>query len=521
MASITDLPAGDMKYFVLSAANEAAIHLLSEIQRDSSPPTLKSDENTIGYHLSIPSLDSRQREFCFKWSVGAGPSPNIAKTRLDRFTPDILLCPQGPTPTPSSKAVRASIKHIHAIISLHPRSGTLVLRSRSSKPIIYEQGDMYNQNVTIYGEAGSKLNSCVLRRKKNYLQFGPYRFLLEFTVSHQDQDEFSKRIDRCLHGRHHNLLNFIPTTNPRTLWNVWLHHRVPNSSSIQSGVHIYTGQPVAVKTLQNKTKTRLYTIERLKLASQYKDRPDKGILGIINTWCEHRISPPCVLKTSGGVDHCRNTYFSMPLAEQNFLHTRWKKLDTETHIDYLYHTLCGLADLHSRGVVHGNIRPESLLIHEQRAFISLCMQQTETPDTSICVAPEVWLGNNPDLDETKLDIWGLAASWLYTCLNAPPDLKMTRQSYSRLQVTLDSRKHKGHIQEPLYGLLQQMLAWDPRNRPSVMEALKHEAWLPILTPVAVETRKRKQTQTNQESQSKKVRVLISRHQSIESFKKNK
>ncbi|KAH0525806.1 hypothetical protein TsFJ059_009219 [Trichoderma semiorbis] len=483
MTSTSNPLVRDLNYFVLSAANPAAIHLLSEIQSKSSPPTLHSGEETIGYRISIPSHNSRQDEVCYKWRVGAGPSPAIAKMG-DIFVPEILLCPQDTSQTPSSKTVRAYIKHIHAVLFLHPQSGALVLRSRSNKPIIYEQGDINDQDVEICGGPDSKVKSCVLRRRKNYLQFGPYRFLLEFTVSHQDRARFSKTIDRSLHHRHHKLFSFIPSTDIETLWNVWLHRKVPNSSSLQTGVHIYTGQPVAVKTLHNKIRGRRYMIDQIKLASRYRDKADNGILGIIDVWCEHWTSPPCLLKPSSAVIQCRTTYFSMPLAEQNFLHKRWRKLDTNTHLKYLYQTLCGLAELHGQGVVHGNIQPGSLLIYEQRAYISLCMQRPDAYDTSICAAPEVWLDKYRELDETKLDIWALAISWLFTCLRPPADLMVTRHSYKHLQTTLKSRRDKGRVPEPLFELLQEMLAWDPCNRPSAIEALNHKAWLPVLPRIA-------------------------------------
>ncbi|KAL7935840.1 kinase-like domain-containing protein [Trichoderma chlorosporum] len=416
----------------------------------------------------------------------------------DVFVPEILLCPQETSQTPSSKTVRAYIKHMHAVIFLHPQSGALVLRSRSNKPIIYEQGDMNDQDVEICGGPDSKVRSCVLRRRKNYLQFGPYRFLLEFTVSHQDRGRFSKTIHRSLHHRYHKLFSFIPSTETETHWNVWLHRKIPNSSSLQSGVDIYTGQPVAVKTLHNKIRGRRYMIDQIKLASRYSDKPEDGILGIIDVWCEHLVSPPCILKPSSAVTNCRNTYFSMPLADQNFLNKRWKKLDTNTHLKYLYHTLCGLAELHGRGVLHGNIQPESLLICDQRAFLSLSMQRPETYEATICVAPEIWLDKYRELDETKLDIWALAISWLFTCLRPPPDLVVTRHSYKHLQMTLKSRKDKGRIPAPLYELLQEMLAWDPCNRPSAVEALNHKAWIPILPRIA---RKSKRSKTRKPVQA--------------------
>lgn len=323
-------------------------------------------------------------------------------------------------------------------------------------------------------------------------------------------------INQHLPHRVRDLCSLVPTTDAELeiFWHVWLHQKIPSSLSIRSGVDIYDGQPVAVKALLNKAETRQYTIDQLALASHYRDRPAKGILGVIETWCGHWKSPPCLLRTSSGIDHCQKTYFSMPLAEQNFDHYRWRQFKTKENVTYLYHTLSGLAELHKQGLVHGNIRPELLLIHEKRAFISLCMNKAERPDASVCVAPEFWLSRDreSDLDATKLDIWALAASWLYRCVNAPRDLMVTRHSHTKILETLSSRKEIGDINGPLYRLFRRMLAWEPHSRPSASEALEDEAWRPILALRVVETRKRKRTQTEieEEGQSKRVRLAIPR-----------
>lgn len=158
----------DIGYFTFSAANVAAVHLLENIRHEPSPPALISNEDSIGYRLSIPSAQShsvppsRDGQFCLSWRIGTGPSPNKVKAGVDSFTPEILLCPQAASPSPSSKAVRASINHIHATIYIHARSRVLMMESRTGRPIIYERGDMNNQDVVIYGgqARGKGLVSC-------------------------------------------------------------------------------------------------------------------------------------------------------------------------------------------------------------------------------------------------------------------------------------------------------------------------------------------------------------------------
>ncbi|UKZ58863.1 uncharacterized protein TrAtP1_000185 [Trichoderma atroviride] len=73
----------------------------------------------------------------------------------------------------------------------------------------------------------------------------------------------------------------------------------------------------------------------------------------------------------------------------------------ERHL-YLYQTLSGLSELHERGVVHGSLLSESLLLptktlandsedkSPKQVVILLNMEQPKEHSPSICVAPELW-----------------------------------------------------------------------------------------------------------------------------------
>ncbi|TFB00113.1 hypothetical protein CCMA1212_008346 [Trichoderma ghanense] len=525
--------ASSVDFIVFSAVNEAAIHLLETIQCKSSPPTLKSDENEIGYRLSIQFPCNEVRPEEFRWSIGAGPSPAMMEKRLCRHRqPDILLCPPGRTP--SSAAVRRFIKDMHAIVHFHPQSGVLLLRSISGRPIIYEQGDVDDEDLIL--DVMAHQSTCVLRRKQNYLRFGEYRFALEFVTADEDRDKIIAQLDKNLFccynaSQPSRLLNFIPTDHSETSWNVWLHRKIPNTS-ITAGVHILTGQPVAVKELQVNPRTREHMLHRLQFASQYSGKSDQGVLGIIDTWCGHNTSPPCHFSEGGSdsesetFDHCRQLFYSMPLAKYTFLNMPWAEVQPKTRLLLFYQTLVGLAELHRQGITHGNIQPDSLFVLPsiqpsptldrsvpKKAVISLCMKQTTTPNPSVCVAPEIWCQTS--VDRAKADIWALGASWLSAYFQLPSGIKVTKDSYHNLQKNIDAQTKKRHIKGPFATLLRKMLAWESSDRPGAEELLADVIWKPVLARArsieASKKRKRMERIHQSFTRPRRVRLLSPDH----------
>ncbi|KAL7916759.1 kinase-like domain-containing protein [Trichoderma velutinum] len=505
-----------------SAANTAAIHLLDNIRSELSPSSLKRHGNTIGYQLSIPLLPSKHGSKDV-WRIGAGPPTAIVERKLDHVKPDILLCP--PDGSLSATIARQFIKDLHATIHFHAKSGVLMLKTTSSRPVTYEHGDMDHTDLEL---ALRKIQSCVMRRSQNFIRFGDYRFVLEFIAQGQDEDKI-KTYPSSYRGLHPSpALNPLPMTHFKTSWNIWLHNKIPDTSII-SGVNIYTGEPVAVKQLHNKTALLPYTSNRLQVARQYDKKRDKGVLGVIDVWCEHNISPPCFSSRLKKVDDdsFERTFYSMPLAKNNFRDMPWVNLEFEKRLALFYQTLLGLAELHQQNITHGDILPESLLIFTEpesttkgqfpprRAVISLNMRKRKKkPDPSVCVAPEVWRSQSEqkeDLDETKLDIWALAASWLFAFTVPPKNMKIRKQSYGGLKMTLDTQSKKGLIKEPLVKLLRQMLAWEPQDRPSAADALADEVWDPIRDKMQEEDdsrkRKRLDMMKSVDGGDKRVRVL--------------
>ncbi|KAL7804781.1 kinase-like domain-containing protein [Trichoderma aethiopicum] len=488
--------ASSVRFAVFSAANEAAIHLLETIQCKSSPPALESDEHEIGYQMSIRLPVAEARPEDFKWRIGAGPSPAMLEQRLcSQRQPDILLCPPGRTP--SSVAARRFIKDMHATVYFHPQSGVLLFKAISGRPIIYEQGDVDDEDLIL--DMTSYQRTFVLRRKLNYLRFGEYRFALEIVATDDARDKLAALLDKNLHctyngSRPSRLLNFLPTEQSEVSWNVWLHRKIPNTT-VTSGVHVLTGQPVAVKELQVNPSTREHILDRLHFACQHSGKSDKGVLGVIDAWCGHNTSPPCHFdedeSESETSDHCHQVFYSMPLARYTFLDAPWSEIQPTTRLLFFYQTLVGLAELHRQGVTHGNIEPGSLFVLPsiqpspsvdrsvpKKAVLSLSMKRTDTPSPSIYVAPEIW--RLASVDKAKADIWALGASWLPAFFQLPGGVKVTKDSYNTLQKNIDAQTKKRLIKGPFAALLRKMLAWEPSDRPGAEELLADAIWQPVL-----------------------------------------
>lgn len=222
----------------------------------------------------------------------------------------------------------------------------------------------------------------------------------------------------------------------------------------------------------------------------------------------------------------------MPLAGYSFLNLPWTKLEADTRLTLFHQTLLGLSALHEQGLVHGNIRPSSLLVlanatHKlytntkalstKKAVLSLSMTQTERKPydaTSICIAPEVWerMNGRPttDLDEAKLDIWALATSWLYTFMRPPDNFKVaTERDHLQMRGQVQYRIKRISSLRPFAPLLHQMLAWEPGHRPNAAEALTSTAWQPVWDEKRRREDKMKQKRKAkaQSDGTKRVRVL--------------
>ena len=362
-------------FATLFARNDSAIHLLLLVQACSPPDVfssehLSSTDRQIGY-LVVLRAQSGVLDGLWpgRWTIGAG---------LNRQMPggmrvDFLLCPPGRNP--SSSIARKSINTLHALLSFHPESGAIVLRSTCDKPITFVNGGVGSDLTVVKEDPGAdqpdssqRTRSCVLYMGSNRLQFGQYDFTLDFVLQPDEEEEFKRERDIVVmrnHGvcpsRH---LDAVPHLEHRVCWNVCLHrelsHKAPRS--IHSGVRLHTGEAVAVKALRSTREAPDRAKNELWKAAQF-GRDHEGVLGMFDSWCEHGESPPCTfVKTFESPDDEEEVFYSMPLAEHSFDSMPWDTIELEERLRYFRQTLLGLTAVHDKSMIHGAISPRTLML---------------------------------------------------------------------------------------------------------------------------------------------------------------
>lgn len=520
------------------AHNSAAIHLLTTIQARSPSECLSRSlvfvGDNVGYNIEL-SYQQGDLAGSGVWRIGSGMSWSMGLTQRLGTGVDILLCP--PRGVPGSKEARKSVAAVHAKIHFHPISGALILRSLCPKPIVYLGNGLVDDYV-VQRSAQTALTgpTCVLFQECNRLRFGDYEFSLDFAElrPQQSADFESKRNDLILEqGSHFSRhLEPLPSRPTRVCWNVWVHRTLYRDSQalVYSGVHLHSGEPVAVKRLRCKRNTRSRVRRELRNAQIL--RGHDGVLGMTESWCEHALSPPCGLSDERDVPAMEeDVYYSRPLAEFDFESAPWDKLDMHVRIKYCWQTLIGLRTIHDHGMIHGGIRPSSLVLFADRhprvtgtptpvdehyqLPMAAAISSLGCPDTgparhdappfiSSCVAPEVWPSNEGNPYDSKADIWSLAVCWLCLFQVLPKPVMVGREEHRTMASELEHLDPGGMLFEPMRDLLRLMLAWNPEDRPTAEQALSHDVWRTLRS---VEVTDREDRRKAPEDGAKRVRVL--------------
>ncbi|OHT08870.1 Calcium/calmodulin-dependent protein kinase type 1 [Tritrichomonas foetus] len=154
-----------------------------------------------------------------------------------------------------------------------------------------------------------------------------------------------------------------------------------------------------------------------------------------------------------------------------------------------HHILLGLKALHSKGIIHRNIKPENILVSESNAGATVkltdyCLAETidtnsqlsELSSTEVCSAPEILRGEQYG---PEVDVWSVGVI-LYTLMcgrrpfeedeKYPLFLKVSSGQY-----TFDLPEWS-IVSDDCKDFIRRMLEVDPAKRITVDEALKHP-WL--------------------------------------------
>lgn len=158
--------------------------------------------------------------------------------------------------------------------------------------------------------------------------------------------------------------------------------------------------------------------------------------------------------------------------------------------------LSGLSVIHTAGYMHRDITPMNILYFPtQPRHAALCdfgKMHNSPIDTETALAAWQWLPpeivkvNDPTQRrryDQKIDIWMLALSLIFTWFPPrPPKMQLDRGAHKEIIKRLDSHIGKEPIERSnLASLLQKLLAWDAKSRPSAAEALR----MPSLYSIAM------------------------------------
>ncbi|GAP89017.1 putative serine threonine protein kinase [Rosellinia necatrix] len=512
-----------LHFATFEPGSTSAVHLLETVKITASPDhylsqCLVSDDEHLLYLLSLyPVADDEAAPAVARlgtWRIGAGPTAQLREKGVPCCEVDLLICPPGRSA--GSRVARQSIGSVHAILQIHAASGALLLRNACKKPIIYMRGQTDGRHLTLHGG-----DSCLLFHQHNHIRFGDYEFVLSFSLdTPKDRDDFRAQRDSLLlhsYGQWPSQhLDLVPSSSHTISSDVSIHRMLSRDTGRYkySGIRLHTGEPVLLRRIHCNPGTQRQVQDELRMTAMFDTADFSGVLSMLGkAWCEHGISPPCQIESETPAE---DVYYASQLAEYHFLSMPWSKLGMglDVRLDYFHQTLKGLGELHNKGLIHGQLRPESLVLvptqenpqegsmnreipplsHDlelppyppMTAAISdlhwakASLYRDDKPDSAgAWVAPEVWTSSAKAPYTNKADIWGLAMSWLPTFVQIPADVKMTRANFGKIQATVKSVLKKGHITKPFCNLVLSMLAWDPDDRPSIRDVLANEVWVDL------------------------------------------
>lgn len=200
---------------------------------------------------------------------------------------------------------------------------------------------------------------------------------------------------------------------------------------------------------------------------------------MIDSWCEHRKSPPCGLKSKSPAfpKDEEAIFYTTQLPEASFHSFPWAEVKVKDHITFLHQTLAGLKAIHDKNIAHGSISPQSLelsrltMANGFAAIISnLHGEETDSGEFLFCVAPETRRPCSPATPSKQADMWSLGFLWLHS-IRPLENTSINEVAHEKVVQAVGEE-----VELPFRDLLTSMIAWDPDKRPDIEKALAHETW---------------------------------------------
>nr|P0C8M8.1 RecName: Full=Probable serine/threonine-protein kinase CCRP1; AltName: Full=Cell-cycle related Protein 1 [Zea mays] len=181
-----------------------------------------------------------------------------------------------------------------------------------------------------------------------------------------------------------------------------------------------------------------------------------------------------------------NVYILLELCPNQSLHDLIKRRKRLTEIEVQCYTLqliCGLKYLHSRRVIHRDLKLGNLLLNDKME-LKICdfglaakLEFDGEKRKTVCgtpnyIAPEVIEGKGGHSYE--VDTWSLGVI-IYTLLVGRPPFETSdvKQTYKRIKACEYSFPDHVSVSDTAKNLVQKMLTLDPSKRPSLDEILQH------------------------------------------------
>ncbi len=217
----------------------------------------------------------------------------------------------------------------------------------------------------------------------------------------------------------------------------------------------------------------------------------QGLLPILNSSCEHGHPHGCC--------DVEKFYIFMPHAQSDLAFNFWANPEFPrlTKLQWLREPLEGIKTLHAMGIMHRDIRPKNMLIMSREPpRASLCdygkaIEAERDTFTRIgpidTLAPEVWTVATDGPYNAKIDMWAYGYA-IATILGYSPAKYPGRDGYQPNHPHITPDRHSAILKmlrahcsratedKPLVDLVSKLLVWDPENRWSADQALKHECW---------------------------------------------
>lgn len=147
-------------------------------------------------------------------------------------------------------------------------------------------------------------------------------------------------------------------------------------------------------------------------------------------------------------------------------------LNMDTIYDILYKIIKALALIHKYDIIHGDIKPDNIMIRENKQPVlidfglSCLKQKCYARGSLLYMAPEIF---STSYLSTKSDIWSLAISFYEILFGDPYPTSVTNTEIASAQQTTVLTFKTNH--QPLNTVLSAMLVLDQTQRPSAQELL--------------------------------------------------